>query len=62
MLQKAIIFLYLSTFVYSITAQELPFSGTKNKKAEYHFGEALKTFQMQDFDRTQNSLDRALAL
>lgn len=49
-------------FGLSLHAQELPFSGTKNKKAEYYFGEALKTFQLQDYMRAQNWLDKAIAL
>lgn len=60
---KKHIFSLLFFFLFlNLNAQELPFSGTKNKKAEYHFGEALKTFQMQEFDRTQISLNKAIAL
>ncbi|OYU95910.1 MAG: hypothetical protein CFE21_05720 [Bacteroidetes bacterium B1(2017)] len=54
-------FLFLF-FAFALIAQELPFSGTKNKKAEYYFGEALKSFQLQDYPKTQNWLDKALAL
>lgn len=53
---------FLNPMGYSVFAQELPFSGTKNKKAEHHFGEALKTFQLQDYQRAQQSLDKAIAL
>ncbi len=42
--------------------QELPFSGTKDKKADYYFGEALKTFQMQDFQRASQWIDKAVVL
>jgi outer membrane protein OmpA-like peptidoglycan-associated protein len=62
MLQKVILSLTLVLSLGLAFGQELPFSGTKNKKAEYHFGEALKTFQMQDYDRTQNSLSKATTL
>jgi hypothetical protein len=62
MLQKAILCITLALSMSLAFGQELPFSGTKNKKAEYHFGEALKTFQLQDYDRTQNSLSKAIAL
>jgi outer membrane protein OmpA-like peptidoglycan-associated protein len=42
--------------------QELPFSGTKDKKADYYFGEALKTFQTQDFQRASQWIDKAVVL
>lgn len=60
---KRYFFLLILT-LYGITSQgqDLPFSGTKNKKADYYFGEALKTFQLQDFMRAQQWLDKAVAL
>lgn len=61
-MKKLLLILLSIGFSISLFAQELPFSGTKNKKAEYYFGEALKTFQLQDFAKTQNWLDKALAL
>jgi outer membrane protein OmpA-like peptidoglycan-associated protein len=62
MLHKTFLFLLASFYFFTAQAQELPFSGTKNKKAEYHFGEALKTFQLQDYDRTQIALNKAISI
>ncbi len=42
--------------------QELPFSSTKDKKADYYFGEALKTFQTQDFLRASQWIEKAVVL
>lgn len=61
-MKKYIILLSIILSVFVIQAQDLPFSGTKNKKAEYYFGEALKTFQLQDFLKAQGFLDKALSL
>ncbi len=58
----SLLFLQLIVFLSSAIAQDLPFSGTKNKKADYYFGEALKNFQLQDYLKTQNWLDKAVAL
>ncbi|MBP7512584.1 MAG: PD40 domain-containing protein, partial [Bacteroidia bacterium] len=61
-MKKYIILLSIILSVFVVQAQDLPFSGTKNKKAEYYFGEALKTFQLQDFLKAQGFLDKALSL
>ncbi len=61
-MKRILILLFLLFTVFTTYAQELPFSGTKNKKAEYYFGEALKTFQLQDFMKAQGYLDKAIAL
>ncbi len=63
-MKKYIILLFLNIFAFTsiLVAQDIPFSGTKNKKAEYYFGEALKTFQLQDYLKTQNWLDKAVAI
>jgi outer membrane protein OmpA-like peptidoglycan-associated protein len=61
-MKKLSIFLFLLLTALHIIAQELPFSGTKNKKAEYYFGEALKTFQLQDYLKAYSWLDKAVAL
>ncbi|GAB1449238.1 OmpA family protein [Bacteroidota bacterium] len=44
----------------SAFAQDLPFSGTKNKKAEYQFGEALKAFQEGDGMKALNFTEKAI--
>jgi outer membrane protein OmpA-like peptidoglycan-associated protein len=62
LMKKLLLILFLFLGIFRANAQELPFSGTKNKKAEYYFGEALKTFQAQDFMRAQTWLDKAIAL
>ncbi len=60
---KRIFFTFLLLSLCQLTfAQELPFSGTKDKKADYYFGEALKTFQMQDFMRASQWIDKAVNL
>ncbi|MDZ4667644.1 MAG: OmpA family protein [bacterium] len=61
-MRKILLILSILCFSILVKAQDLPFSGTKNKKAEYYFGEALKTFQLQDFMKAQGYLDKALAL
>ena len=61
-MKKYIILLSIILSVFVVQAQDLPFSVTKNKKAEYYFGEALKTFQLQDFLKAQGFLDKALSL
>ena len=48
-------------FNLQLFSQELPFSSTKNKKAEYYFGEALKAFQEGDGLRTLNFVDKAIS-
>lgn len=61
-MKKYILLFSVLFFALVLQAQELPFSGTKNKKAEYYFGEALKTFQLQDYMKAQNFLDKAIAV
>jgi len=49
------------TQLKTLTAQDnLPFSGTKNKKADYFFGEALKSFQLGDNLKTLGNLEKAI--
>lgn len=54
--------LFTFIFIFCSYAQELPFSGTKNKKADFNFGEALKSFQLEDYPKTQNLLEKAIHL
>jgi outer membrane protein OmpA-like peptidoglycan-associated protein len=61
-MNKITITLLLSFLSSFLLAQDLPFSGTKDKKADYYFGEALKTFQMQDFMRASQWIDKAVGL
>ncbi|MFY8109065.1 MAG: hypothetical protein ACOVO9_08735, partial [Bacteroidia bacterium] len=51
----------LLIFNLPLFSQDLPFSSTKNKKAEYYFGEALKAFQEGDGMRTLNFVDKAIS-
>lgn len=55
-----ILTLSLSLSLSHLFAQEAPFSGSKNQKANYYFGEALKTYQGYDYPKTQNWLDKAV--
>jgi len=43
-----------------INAQELPFSGTKNKKSEFYFGQALKAFQALEEVVAIKNIEKAL--
>lgn len=54
------IFLIVSLPMQLLAQNELPFSGTKNKKAEYFFGEALKTFQVGDNLKALSFCDKAI--
>lgn len=54
------IFLIVSMPMQLLAQNELPFSGTKNKKAEYFFGEALKTFQVGDNLKALSFCDKAI--
>jgi outer membrane protein OmpA-like peptidoglycan-associated protein/tetratricopeptide (TPR) repeat protein len=60
-MKKLLIVLFISVSGIAL-GQDLPFSGTKDKKADYYFGEALKTFQTQDFQRASQWIDKAVAL
>lgn len=55
-----LLFLILFFSVQFIQAQELPFSGTKNKKAEFYFGEALRAFQSMQEVAAKKSIEKAL--
>ncbi|MFN4082836.1 MAG: OmpA family protein [Bacteroidia bacterium] len=52
----SILFCLNATFAQN----ELVYSGTKNKKAEYYFGEALKSFQLGDNLKAANFIEKAL--
>lgn len=62
MMKKYLLILLLLNPLLTLFAQDLPFSGTKDKKADYYFGEALKTFQVGDFQKAAGYVDKALAL
>jgi len=51
------LFFGLTTSIYS---QDLPFSGSKNKKAEFQFSLALQQFQLGDYPKSLNYLDKAV--
>ncbi len=55
-----LLFLTLTVSLSHSFAQEAPFSGSKNQKANYYFGEALKTYQGYDYPKTQSWLDKAV--
>lgn len=53
----------ISLFLFYLVqsqAQELPFSSTKNKKAEFYFGEALKAYQAMDEVIAKRNIEKAI--
>ncbi len=50
----------LLLFLVQSQAQELPFSSTKNKKAEFYFGEALKAYQAMDEVIAKRNIEKAI--
>jgi outer membrane protein OmpA-like peptidoglycan-associated protein len=46
----------------SVPAQEPPFTATRNKKAEFLFGQALQQHQMLDYSKALSTLDKCIKL
>ncbi len=60
MKKNVIAFSCLFLFFVQAKGQELPFSSTKNKKAEFYFGEALKAYQAMEEVIAKRNIEKAI--